>query len=195
MMSGRSGRRAVAGLLALWLFVSAPVTAQQGLAEEMAGPPTAVILTLDQERLFTESAFGKASLERERAAARALEAENSRIEAELVEEEQDLTVRRSTLPASEFAALAEAFDEKVERIRTEQDAKARELTRVREMDRQVFLRAVVPALGDLLGEFGAAAILDKSMVILSLSALDITDEAIARVDAVLGEGNLPPETP
>lgn len=153
------------------------------------------VLTLDQDRLFAESAFGRASLARERAAARALEEENARIEADLIAEEQDLTTRRATLPAEEFATLATAFDEKVERIRKEQDAKARDLSRGRDEDRQAFLRAVVPVLGELLGEKKAAAILDKSTVILSLTAIDITEEAIARVDAVLAEGAVVPVQP
>jgi Skp family chaperone for outer membrane proteins len=178
-----------AGLsLTLWLVLGVPVAAQD------APPPGVPILTLDQERLFLESAFGSASLERERAATQALEAENKRIEAELVAEEQELTRKRATMSAEEFAALADAFDAKVERIRNEQDAKALELTRARDRDRQEFLRAAVPVLGELLGELGAAVIVDKATVILSLSAIDITDEAIAKVDAALGaNGPLPPE--
>lgn len=169
------------------------------LAQDLDAAPdvatVASVLTLDQDRLFAESAFGSASLARERAAARALEEENARIEADLIAEEQDLTTRRAALPAEEFAALATAFDEKVERIRKEQDAKARDLTRTRDEERQAFLRAVVPVLGELLGEKKAAAILDKSTVILSLTAIDITEEAIARVDAVLAEGAVVPVQP
>jgi Skp family chaperone for outer membrane proteins len=164
-------------------------------APAMAQEPPVPILTLDQDRLFLESAFGRAALERERAASEALEAENTRIEAELIVEEQDLTDRRATLPAEEFATLAAAFDEKVERIRTEQDAKARDLVRAREEDRQSFLRAAVPVLGQLMNEKGAVAIIDKQILILSLSAVDVTDEAIAEVNAVLGPGSANPDAP
>ena len=79
----------------------------------------------------------------------------------------------------------------MERIRAEQDAKARDLTRARDEDRQAFFRAVVPVLGDLLVERKAVAILDKSAVILSLTAIDVTDEAIAKVDAALKPGQAP----
>lgn len=164
----------VAGLLAF----GHPAVAQDG--------PTP-LLTLDQERLFLESDFGKAVVERERAASQALEQENRRIEAELVAEEQALTDARATLSAEDFAARAEAFDTKVEQIRAEQDAKARRLTEGREQDRKAFLEVAVPVLGELLGEKQASAILDKKLVILSLSAIDITDEAIAKVNAALAE--------
>lgn len=184
-------RRGLAGLVILALL-AAPVVAQEPTVTTV---PAGTLLTLDQERLFTESAFGQASMDREAEAARVLEAENTRIEAELIAEEQDLTTRRATLPADEFAALATAFDEKVVRIRAEQDAKVRDLARVRDGDRQAFLRAVVPVLGEIMGEKGAAAILDKTIVIISLTALDVTDEAILRVDAVLDAGPVPPPAP
>lgn len=163
--------------------------AGQAGAQDVAAP----LLTLDQDRFFLESDFGKAAVERERVAGAALEQENKRIEAELVAEEQRLTDERKSLPAAEFSAKAEAFDQKVERIRTEQDAKARKLTDARDADRKAFLQAAVPVLGELLGKKQATAILDKNLVIVSLSAVDVTDEAIAAVNEALAEE--PPPAP
>jgi Skp family chaperone for outer membrane proteins len=168
--------------LVVAVFLSLPVVAQE---------PAPPVLTLDQDRLFLESDFGRAVIERERAATQALEQENRRIEAELVAEEQALTEARATLTAEEFATRAEAFDAKVNRIRGEQDAKARRLTESRETDRKAFLEVAVPVLGEILGDKGATAIMDKNLVILSLSAVDITDEAIARVNAALAEAAQP----
>lgn len=182
------GRLALGVILGLGL--TGTLSAQESPVVE-AQIPFSPVLTLDQDRLFAESAFGRASLERDRAAAAELEAENSQIEAELIAEEQDLTTRRAELSAEEFTALATAFDEKVERIRNEQDGKARDLGRAREEARQAFLRAIVPVLGELLSEQGAVVILDKSSVILSRTAIDITDEAIAKVDAVLAQPLVP----
>lgn len=153
----------------------------------VAQDATAPLLTLDQDRLFLESDFGKAVVERERAASAALEQENRKIEAELVAEEQALTGARATLSSEEFSAKAAAFDAKVQRIRTEQDAKASRLTEGRDQDRKSFLQVAVPVLGEILGDKKATAILDKNLVILSLSAVDITDEAIARVNTALAE--------
>lgn len=169
--------------LAVLLALATPLAAQDD--QPAAAPVLAPVLTLDQERFFVESAFGRASLERERQALRALEEENKRIEAELIAEEQALTELRQTLAPEEFTARAEAFDRKVEQIRDAQDAKAEALTAARDADRQAFLQAAIPVLGDLLGDRNAVAILDKTMIILSLSAIDVTDEAIARVDSVL----------
>ncbi len=179
MMAGWR-RSALAGL---WLAVAAFVGCGQVAAQETPAP----LLTLDQDRFFLESDFGKAASERERVATAALELENKRIEAELVTEEQALTDLRKTLSAKDFAAQADAFDQKVERIRTEQDAKSRQLTAARDKDRQEFLKAAVPVLGELLGKKQATAILDKNLVIVSLSAIEVTDEAIALVNAALAK--------
>jgi Skp family chaperone for outer membrane proteins len=168
-------RRCLRVGLAVAVFCG-PALAQDG---------TAAILTLDQDRLFVESAYGKAVIARERAASAALEQENKQIEAGLVAEELALTEQRKTLPAGEFSAKAEAFDAKVEEIRTSQDAKAQVLVDAREKDRQAFLKVAVPILSELLAEKQAVAIIDKGLVILSLSAIDVTDEAIAKVDARL----------
>ncbi len=149
-------------------------------AQDAAGP----ILILDQDRFFLESDFGRAAVERERTETAALEQENKRIEAELVAEEQALTEQRKTLTPEEFTARATAFDQKVERIRSEQDAKAQALVAKREQERNAFLKRAGPVLGELLGELKASAILDKGMVIVSLSAIDITDEAIAKLNQV-----------
>jgi Skp family chaperone for outer membrane proteins len=170
--------------LAVLLILVAQVQAQE--------TSVAPILTLDQDRFFLESDFGRAALERERSETAELEQENKRIEDDLIAEEQALTEQRKTLSPEEFAAKADAFDAKVERIRTEQDAKARALTESRDKDRQAFLQAAIPVLGALLGEKRATAIFDKGQVIVALSVIDITDEAIAKVNEALSK---PPVAP
>lgn len=186
---------AAAALLVLAGSGQCQTTADAPVAPEVAAPQTAAILTLDQERLFAESAFGKAVLALEAAATGDLAAENLKIEQTLEAEEKDLTTRRATLPAAEFATLAAAFDVRVEKIRTDQDAKARAIAHRRDEDRKRFFQAAIPVLGALLSENGAVAILDKGAIILSLSAIDVTEAAIARVDAALGDGSTLPPVP
>jgi len=185
-MAGRRNARHPRAWLGA-VAVATVLSLQGAAAQEVATP----LLTLDQDRLFLESDFGKAVIERERLASQDLERENRQIEADLVAEEQALTDARATLSAEDFAARAAAFDAKVERIRTEQDTKARKLVDGREADRKAFLQVAVPVLGEILGDKGATAIMDKGLVILSLSAIDITDEAISRVNAALAEKSTP----
>lgn len=181
--------------LALALMTGAALSAQQ------AGPyaPGAVrspILVIDFERVFGESAFGRrvnADIERE---GRAIAAENRKIEAELIDEERELTDLRATLAPAKFRSLADAFDAKVQRLRAEQDAKARALGTRTEDERRRFLTAVQPVIEGLLREAGAALILERRSVFVAVDAIDVTDRAITLIDTEIGAGATPaPDTP
>jgi Skp family chaperone for outer membrane proteins len=140
------------------------------------------VLTIDQPAFFEESAFGRASLQRLEERSRRLQAENRQIEEALEAEERSLTERRQQVSAEDFRALADAFDDKVEGIRNAQDAKGREIARTREADQQAFFGLAVPVLVELLREKGAVVLVDQSAIVLSLDSVDITAEAIARVN-------------
>lgn len=187
----RNPRGVVTGLAgALFLAVVAgPVPAQDAppsgpVAEESSVAATQ-ILTLDQDRLFRESLWGRAALARAEAETSALAAENRRIETALETEERDLTERRPTMAPEDFAPLAAAFDAKVEEIRAAQDAKSRAITRQLETDRQRFFEAALPVLGQLLETTGGLAILSDQAIILSRKSIDITDTAILRMNEAL----------
>ncbi|MGV6847770.1 MAG: OmpH family outer membrane protein [Marinibacterium sp.] len=172
------------GALVLAIAVTA-ILAGAGMAQDLPKNP---ILTIDSDRFFADSEFGRriaATIEAESAD---LAAENRRIEAELTAEEKDLTARRATTPPEEFRALADAFDAKVQTIRQTQDAKARALTERRDADRVTFLRAAQPVLEDILNETGATVILERNSVFFSSNASDITDRAIAGINASIGSG-------
>lgn len=178
------------GLMALAALTGGGAMAQDATAPVVVSPQMvqSPVLTLDREKLFRETLYGKAVEARFKAASDALVAENLRLETALEAEERDLTDRRPKLPAPEFQKLAAAFDAKAEQIRAAQEAKSRSLTATREADQQRFLDAAIPVLGELMRDSGAAAIFDKQLIIISLRGIDITDAAIARIDAVLGDG-------
>ena len=156
---------------------------------EPAQTDPAQILTLDKERLFAGSRFGQAVTGAVEAQAAALTAENRKIDADLEAEERQLTEKRPTMQPAEFRILADAFDEKVTALRIAQDAKSKALTRLRDDGRKRFFAAAVPILAALMRDKGALAILSNEAVILSFDRIDMTDEAIARLDAALGDGS------
>ncbi len=159
------------------------------LAQDL-GPAASAILTVDSERVFSTTIAGRQITKDLEARLDKLVSENRRIEAELVAEELDLTERRSTMDQVEFRLLADAFDEKVQRIRAEQDAKQRSLQRDREADRQVFIDMIAPILSAIGSERGAVVILERRNVLLSADNIDITEEAILRINATLSAENL-----
>ncbi len=181
--------RAAGGMVGLLVAVAlTPVAAQEPAQVDPVPSLQSSFATLDRERLFSGSLMGQAAEQRFEAASAALIAENRRLEASLEEEERQLTVRRATMPADQFRALAQEFDTRVEELRAAQDSKSRSLTRRREEDQQAFFKASIPVLAGLMEELGAVAIIDRSAVILSFDRVDITTQAIARLDAVLGDG-------
>jgi len=156
--------------------------------EAQLGVPLSSILTIQPERLFSDSAFGRRITLEIEAEGAVLTAENRRIEAVLRAEEQSLSDRRTSMDPAAFRALADAFDEKVQETRQLQEEKLRDINAVGESARRDFFTASLPLLQQLMGETGAGAILDQSSVFLSSDAADVTDLAISRIDAVLGDG-------
>lgn len=186
---------------AIWLAL-ALCGAQQGAAQEVPAVPQTLperqarepdvvrspILTVDPEEIFARSLFGRRVTEELQARTAALAEENRRIAAELRAEEQDLTERRPGMDPAAFRAEAEAFDEKVQQIRRTQDAKEEALSTVIQDAQGDFLEAARPVLGRLMVERGAAVILDRRSVFLGVDVVDITAEAVARIDAAIGDG-------
>ena len=155
------------------------------------GVPVSAILTVDSERLFNTTIAGRQITNDLEARFATLVSENRRIEAELVAEELDLTEKRASMDPIEFRILADAFDKKVQRIRAEQDAKQRVLQRARDADRRSFIDAIAPILSGIGRERGAVVILERRNVLLSADNIDITEEAIRRINAALGAENPP----
>ena len=166
-------------MLAGVLWGTSPVFAQTTMIEVQ--PP---ILVIDQDRLFSETRLGASSLAEIEQAANDLKAENQLIEEQLITEERALTEQRAGLAADEFRALADDFDVRVQSIRAEQDEKARALTRAQEDARAGFFQDVAVVISDIVREKGALVVIDRRNVFLSAEQIDITNEAIARVNAV-----------
>lgn len=165
-------------LLGLLLFWNWPAASQ---AVTNFDVPSA-ILVIDQDRLFTETQLGSRAREELEARAELLNNENKSIEAELVAREKELTELRSTMGAQQFRELADEFDERVERIRFEQDEKARELNRAGELARQNFFQQVAGVVSQIVEEKGAVVVFERRNLIYVDGRIDITDEAIERVN-------------
>ncbi|MEH6522727.1 OmpH family outer membrane protein [Sulfitobacter sp.] len=169
------------GLL-LALLLAAPVAAQD------ISPPTTPILTIDSERLFLNSDFGRRVAREIESVGNELATENRQIEAELAQEEQDLTDRRASMSPEEFRPLADAFDERVQETRQTQAAKSRNLNQLLDKEREIFLNAAGPVLQELMVEVGATVVLERRTVFISSNSSDITSAAIERLNEKLGEG-------
>lgn len=151
------------------------------------------ILTIDSDRLYRGSAFGQRVALEVDTRTRDLSEENRTLEAELEAEEQALTDQRADLAPEDFRALADAFDARVQAIRREREAQSREIAALLDSSRGRFLQAAAPILEDIMREAGAGVVLEVRGVFISANAIDITDRAITRIDAAIGDGGPDPD--
>ncbi len=159
------------------LFALAPVAPAQDVPQ---GLP---FLVVDQERLLNESLAGQAVLAEEEADRKTLADSGSRIDAELEAEEQRLTGLRDETEPEAFRAMADAFDDRVVAARREQEEAARAASLRAESRRREFFSSAAPVLAGILADSGAAAIVDQRSILISNQNLNITAEAIRRLDA------------
>ncbi len=155
---------------------------------------------LDQDRLFRESRIGQRIRAGIDDARQALEAENQTLFDQLAAEERALTDARPGLEPDAFRARADAFDARVEAIRAERAQRSQDLNRQSEAAAQSFFNAALPVLVQLMNDEGVLGLLKPEMLVLGSDWLDITDTAIARLDAatpddVAAPAPTPPETP
>ena len=173
--------RRAAFCAALLAFI---VGATEGTAQDsrtLSVPPP--VLTIDQDRLVSETLAGASITADLEERATTLAEENAAIEAELIARERELTELRPSLTPEEFRRLADDFDVDVQRIRAEQDEKARVVNEARETARQAFLQEAAGVISGIVRERGALVVLDRRDVFLSADSVDITDEAIRRINA------------
>lgn len=165
-------------LLALGLMWSQPVVAQDTTS-------AAPVLVLDLERLYGASDYAESLRAAVEVEAEALARENERIVADLTEEERSLTERRPTMEPDAFRAEAAEFDAKVNDIRRARDAKEAQINQARADVRLRFFDEVRPLVGRIMVEKGAQAVIDSRSIVVVVRVADITNEAIARIDAEL----------
>lgn len=186
-------RRALRGraraLLAAIVMAAVPVTA---LAQDALPSVASAILVVNQERLLSQSRYGQRIQREVEAAGAALSAENRAIEARLTEEELALTERRAVMAPEVFRPIAEEFDTRVNAIRNAQEAKGRALQQQAEAAQAQFFEIAFPILVDILRDRGASILMDNRAVLLSADGVDITEDAIALIDARLGDGGPEP---
>jgi Skp family chaperone for outer membrane proteins len=165
--------------LAALCFGCLPVLAG---AQEQAQPSLGV-LVVELERVFSDSKSGQQMTDALRQQHDVFRASVTKIQDELVAEEQSLTDLRASMSHNDFRALADAFDSKVRRIRLESDAKEAAFVTAGENARRQFNASVMPILEELRLERGASAVVERRSIYVMDPSVNITQEVITRLDA------------
>lgn len=183
------GHKTYKVMLALGFLLWASVS----FAQE-ASVPAAEVVVVDPNRLFAETLFGQTISQQLEAEAEILASKNREIEETLRTEERKLTEQRPTMTPEDFRDTAEAFDQKVQAIRRERTELARELEDKRASAEARFLATAQGVLVELMNERGANILLDMRSIILRDNAVDITNDAVRKIDQAIGRG-LQTDTP
>lgn len=160
-------------LIFLWLCCGFTAAAAQ----------SASVVVLDSNLLYERSKYGQSLRQGINEERRILETEFSEIIQILEREEQQLAEARQNLSREEFAEAAAAFDQRVQEVRREQDERVRQSYQSEEQNRDTFFKSTQPIIIEILTERNAAVLLEKSQVVLTNPRFDITQTAIARIDA------------
>lgn len=189
-------RHLVARLILAGVLASAPAVSSLAQVSPQLPPQGPMPLRmLDEERLFRDSRLGQRILAGIRAAEADLEAENQRLFEQLRAEEQALTDLRPTLTPEAFRERADAFDQRVETIRAEFVQANQALLQFSETETQRFWEQAAPVLVQLMADEGIVAVLRPGAVILEADGFDMTERAIERLDASLGQDPDGPDRP
>ncbi len=165
----------------IFVFLLSLVT-QPLLASEISG-----LFTVDMNKLFRSSDFGKDIISANNKARQELQSENEELESRLLLEEKELSEQRKILSPDEFRPKALEFDKKVSIIRTEQGEKEVNLKNKARKEESEFYKRTYPLLYELLLARGGLVLIDQRNVILWDSSVDITDDAIKLINQVLGK--------
>lgn len=166
-----------------------------GPSPNMQLPAQTAVLVLDVEQAYLSSAWGKRAQTDIEAAAREIEAENTRMEDQLVGEEQALAAERDRLTPAEFRKKAEAFDTRAQDVRRERRQAAVDLGSRAQADRNEFVDAALPVIAAIMQDRSAGVVLDRRQVMAATNAVDITQDLIERMDRDVGDGGQLPELP
>lgn len=147
------------------------------------------VLTVDQEAIYRQSAWGRRAEQQIAEESRKVAADNDTAFAELVSDEDKLTAARATLSADEFRRRAAAFDERVTMVRQEREQARVDLARMIERDRALFFQAAAPVLGRIMESRNALVVLDQRTVLISADSIDVTAATVAALDSTLGDGS------
>lgn len=175
-------RGGILGLCLCLLFASS-VTAQ-GI-----GPRNAqtAVLVVDMKRIKSDTAAGRDMLAKTIEIRRRIQAGVAERGERLRAEEQRLAEERETLEPEAFREQVRAFEQQVFANRELSERESRRLQLVLSGASTLLKERATVVFAAIMRERRADLLLDSSQIILSADRLDITDEVIRRLDAVLPE--------
>lgn len=163
-------------------FLALPVMAQE------IGPVAPVpVLIVDMQRLKNDTAAGRDMFSKTAEIRKRIQAGIAEREQNLRKEERRLAEERGDLSPEAFRERVRAFEQQVFSNREFSERENRRLQQVLSRASGLLRERATAVLATIMRERGAEVLLDSTQIVLSADRLDITDEAIRRLDEILPE--------
>ncbi len=153
------------------------------------------ILIVDMQRIKNETAAGRDIQSRTVEIRAKIQKAIADREAAIRLEEEKLAKERATLTGEEFRSRVQAFEKQVFENRAFAEVETRRLQQLLQEASALLRDQVTRVLAVIMRERNAQVLLDPTQIVLSVDQLNITDEAIERLDKVLPAVELSLELP
>lgn len=147
--------------------------------------PAAVIILVDSQEILAESAAGKSLRAQIESYRKKFQADLSKREDDLRKQEAELKRQRTLLSPEAFEERRKTFEQQVTGVQREIQDRNKSFETALTDARKQLLTALEPIFADIMKEYGANLMLDQNQVVLGATTLDITKEAIRRLDSKL----------
>ncbi len=180
------GFHMLAMVLALWASLAVatvPSAAQNGPVPGRS----AMILIVDMQRIKSDTAAGRDMLAKTIEIRKRIQEGVAQRGEALRKEERRLAEERENLDPEEFRKQVRAFEQQVFTNREFSERESRRLQLVLSRASALLTERATAVFAAIMRERKAEVLLDSTQIVLSVDSLDITGEAIRRLDKILPE--------
>ena len=188
MASAASLLRALllSGLALALAPVQAALAQQQPQVEPQPNAPAASqYLVVDLNRILREAAAVQALQEQVGAAREAFQAEIRQREESLRQRDQELARERPQLTPEEYEARRSQLAQELTQLQSDVQERRRQLDQAMNEGMRQVQAVLLPILPQLTEERGASMLISKTSIVLVRPELEITDQALSRLDETL----------
>jgi Skp family chaperone for outer membrane proteins len=147
-------------------------------------PPT-VAAVIDYQRILREAAAARSIREQIENRRKAYQGEISKEEQRLYEADKEFARQRSLLTPEAFAEKRQAFEEDVSEVQRLVQQRRRELDRAAEAALNEVKTALIEIVTGIAEERGFNLVLPSSEVLFFARKIDLTEEVLTKLDAML----------
>jgi Skp family chaperone for outer membrane proteins len=180
-----TGRRLALAALAVGLLGWSPTVRAQAKL-----PPT-VAAVIDYHRILRDAKAARSIREQVESRRRLYQEQIAKEEQRLHELDKELAAQRSDLTAEALAARREAFERDVAAVQRMAQERRRQLDQVAAAAGSEVRSAMIEVVGELADARGFNLVLPTSGLLMFSPEIDLTEDALARLDAKLPNVTVP----